>query len=100
MTLRNTHNPFHSSGVRQLSFNDQKYDRLAQQSRYRADEAGSASPDKKPSYYDIKGNTFKSTLIPSETAKVAFKNNRKSMCEAQAFKDFANTHTEGFLAGS
>jgi hypothetical protein len=68
VTARNTHNPFHSSGVRLLNFNDQKYDRLAQESRYRVDEKGSVSPEKKPAYYDIKGNTFKSTLIPTETA--------------------------------
>ena len=40
----------------------------------------------KPDYYDIKGNTFKDTLIPSDTVTSAQQN------------AFNNTFTEGFQA--
>lgn len=77
VTLRNNQHPFHSSGVRQISFNDVNYNELKQKSRFGdsiVNPIDVESPKKvhntseKELFYDIKGNSFKNTLIPEDTA--------------------------------
>lgn len=81
VTLRNSQHPFHSRGPRQVAFNDVTYNELKQRSRFgEATNTMPASPapikDINPIdrelYYDIKGNTFKNTLIPEQTAQNLF----------------------------
>ena len=56
-TNRNVAHPFRSSHhMHQTVFNDQNYSKLAAQSRFRT--GGDILE------YDIKGNTFKETLVP------------------------------------
>ena len=105
VTMRNMQHPFHSSGVRQIEFNDQKFSRLASESRFRMDgDDNAVSPTKVPEFYDIKGNTWKSTLIPAETATQATKKTRASVSsdfgnEAEnAMRQFSNTYTNGFMS--
>ena len=56
----------------QTNFNDITYNNLKQSSRF--NDKNKASPDlphirdQKEKFFDIKGNTFKDTLIPEETA--------------------------------
>jgi hypothetical protein len=91
VTLRNSQQKFHSNGHRQLSFNDQKYDKLTKDSRYRtASEVDHILTPESPMQkvgqhtialdtelqYDIKGNTYKDTLIPEKSAKSAFSRHR------------------------
>jgi hypothetical protein len=83
VTLRNTQHPFHSKGVRQERFNDVRYNDLKERSRFQGEQAkdrGPMSPEPASSrnlideglFFDIKGNTYKNTLIPGETAQNAF----------------------------
>lgn len=84
-TARNTEHQFHSNGFRQQSFNNQKYNHLMKHSRFHAtdvvdDILSPESPIQKKGYktiigeveYDIKGNTYKNTLLPEKSAKSAF----------------------------
>ena len=82
--MRNVNNPYHSKGVNQNSFNDKRYADLATTSRFREEPP---SPKRQPEFYDIKGNTYKGTLIPSETA-------------LSEMNKFSNTFTDGFMAKS
>lgn len=70
--------------MNQNNFNDKRYADLATTSRFREEPP---SPARKPEFYDIKGNTFKETLIPNETAK-------------SDMNKFSNTFTDGFMAKS
>ena len=66
ITLRNLTNPYFSSPTSITKFNNQRFSHLKNESRFKSKK----SPLKKapsPSLYDIKGNTFKNTLLPKET---------------------------------
>ena len=63
------------------AFNDQNLSKLAANSRFRQGDEILDSPSRNPKWFDIKGNTYKSTLIPRETVET-----RASV-----------TTTEGFL---
>lgn len=90
VTLRNTYNPYFSQGPGYQRFNNQRLSKIKSQSRFlnqsEANDAGSdlrtsqsfidSSKKAAKSYrempsklYDIKGNTFKNTLIPTTTAR-------------------------------
>ena len=70
VTLRNNQHPFHSNAVAQTNFNDITYNNLKQSSRFNDKKASPDLPtiEGKERFFDIKGNTFKNTLIPEETA--------------------------------
>lgn len=71
MTLRNNQHPFHSNAIAQTHFNDVTYNNLKQSSRFNEKNASPDLPNirnKEEVFFDIKGNTFKNTLIPEETA--------------------------------
>ncbi len=55
-----------------MEFNNQRLDKIKENSRFKSPEKMNENPIEEKMYYDIKGNTFKNTLIPEETAKNAF----------------------------
>ena len=65
VTLRNLSHPYFSSPTSITKFNNQRFSQLKNQSRFKVNK----SPLKlaTPSLFDIKGNTFKNTLLPKET---------------------------------
>lgn len=85
--------------MRQDSFNDVNYNALKQQSRFgQAKVAGTSRASPEPAaggnnpidrelFYDIKGNTFKNTLIPEATAQNLFTAKKMS----QTGRDFGRS---------
>lgn len=106
MTLRNFKHPFYSSGVNLQKFNNQRLSKLSKESRYNQTLNASDIPglnidintrskshftrtpekcekietEKSPlKFYDIKGNSFKNTLIPKETAYSALRTSEEKI---------------------
>ena len=78
---------------------------MAANSRFRADDSGNVTPTKKPVFFDIKGNTYKQTLIPKDTVSNNVKKSRQSVDFLHTSNDgklqeFASTFTSGFMASA
>lgn len=107
LTMRNTNNPFFSYGPTMQSFNDQILTKLKNESRFRqtfnegmnkepmsTDSVELSNPDsvtrtmQPKQFYDIKGNSFKNTLIPKKTAfsSLIFKGSSPNRAGSQEFK--------------
>ena len=94
-TLRNIFHPYHSNGHSMQKFNQQKLSKLKIESRFRStfnsvvpDTLDDLSPfeGKEGQFYDIKGNTFKDTLIPKSTAVSALKPMTRDVSEHKLTK--------------
>ena len=107
LTMRNTNHPFFSYGPTMQSFNDQILTKLKNESRFSqtfqdgmgkdqlsTDSVELSNPNsgirtmKPKQFYDIKGNSFKNTLIPKKTAfsSLIFKGNSPNRAGSQEFK--------------
>ena len=69
ITRRNIEHPFFSSPTSISKFNNQRFALLKNESRFKSKKSPlGVTPDLLDrSMYDIKGNTFKNTLLPKET---------------------------------
>lgn len=87
-TMRNLQNPYFSSPTSVSKFNNQRFSRLKNESRFKKNPERETKSPLEKLMYDIKGNTYKNTLLPKDTYK------GYNTCSIGSCADLSDTNDE------